>query len=44
MWREEGVCLDFFERQAHGFLAEGTSYFLEGEELLVRVVLHEVDV
>lgn len=44
MWREEGVCFDFFERQAHGFLAEGTSDFLEGEELLVRVVLHEVDV
>jgi hypothetical protein len=42
VWREECVCLDFLEREAHAFLTEGASYLFEGEELLVRVVLHEV--
>lgn len=42
--REEGICFDFLEREADAFLAKGTADFLEREQLLVRVVLHEVDV
>jgi hypothetical protein len=42
--REERVGLDFLQREADALLAEGTSYLLEREELLIRVVLDEVDV
>jgi hypothetical protein len=44
VWREEGVGLDFLQREADAFLAEGTSDLLEREELLIGVVLNEVDV
>jgi hypothetical protein len=40
--REECVRFDFLERQAHAFLPKRTSDLLEGEELLIRVVLYEV--
>jgi hypothetical protein len=33
--REERVCFDFLEREAHAFLAKGTSYLLEREQLLI---------
>lgn len=44
VWSEERVCLDLFERETDAFLTKGTSDLLEGEELLIRVVLNEVDV
>lgn len=33
--REERVCFHFLQRKGDAFLAEGTSYLLEGEELLI---------
>jgi hypothetical protein len=33
--REECVGLDLLQREADALLAEGTSYLLEGEELLI---------
>ena len=42
--REEGVGFYFFEGLGDGFLAEWAADLLEGEELLVGVVLHGVDV
>ena len=30
--REKAVCLDFFQRLRHGFLAEWATYFLQGEQ------------
>lgn len=44
MRREERVGFYFFESERYGFLAEGTSYLFEGEELVGRVVGDEVDV
>ena len=41
---KERVSFYFLEGEGDGFLAEGAAYLLEGEELLVRVILDEVDV
>lgn len=42
--REKRVGLHFFKGLRDGFLAEGAADLLQGEELLVGIVLDEVDV
>lgn len=44
MRSKEAIGFDFFQREGDRFLAEGTSDLFEGEELLCRGVLYEVDV